>query len=93
MSKSTVLTIPAFFRRGVERQPQSAREMIDVTPDVENDLEVLAKTIDIMRSRKVVADGDLIRAEGRAKEAADDLNEAVDIYEAEVRRRGLLCRK
>jgi hypothetical protein len=86
---SKVLTLPAFLR-GAPREP---REMIDITPDDGTDLEVLAKTIDIMRSRKVIADGDLIRAEGRAKEAEDDLNAAVDAYEEEVRKRGLLCRK
>ena len=90
MSKGAVITLPAFLRRA--RVAES--EMVDVTPILpENDLEVLAKTIDVMRSRKVIADGNKIRATEAAEEAAEDLNAAVDAYESEVKRRGLLCRK
>jgi len=91
-SGAAIVSLPAFLKR-VKRIPEA--DMIDVTPSIppDKDLEVLAQTISILRNRKVIADGDLIKAEMRAHEAEKELHEAIDAYEAEVRDRGLLCRK
>ena len=59
----------------------------------ENDLEFLAKTIAMMRSRKEATSADRARAISADEDADTDLNGAIDAYEAEVQRRGLLCRK
>ena len=91
-SGAAIVSLPAFLKR-VKRIPDT--DMIDVTPSIpaDKDLEVLAQTISILRNRKVIADGDLMKAEYRAIEAEKELHEAIDAYEAEVRERGLLCRK
>ena len=98
MSKptGTVLSLPAFL--GGSRRLRHQTEVIHPIPH--NDLEVLAEVIKTMRSHKIIADADLMKAESRmrdaevrVKEAQGELNEAIDAYEAEVAERGLLCRK
>lgn len=96
---AAIVSLPAFLKR--VKRPAEA-DVIDVTPSIppDKDLEVLAQTISILRNRKVIADGDVMKcelrtreAEMRAGEAEKELHEAIDAYEAEVRDRGLLCRK
>lgn len=89
---SAVISLPAFLKRN---RPLDGEVLGSKAPAIppDKDLEVLAQTIDILRNRKVIADGDFMKAEIRAAEAKQELNEAIDAYEAEVRERGILCRK
>lgn len=89
---SAVISLPAFLKRG---RPLDGEVLGTKAPSIppDKDLEVLAQTIVILRNRSVIADGDFMKAEIRAAEAKQELNEAIDAYEAEVRERGLLCRK
>ena len=85
---NSVIAIAARFSRRPAPPVQEAEVLLP-----ENDLEFLAREIERMRSAKAAADGAKMRSDIAAEEAQSDLNKAIDAYEEEVKRRGLLCRK
>ena len=85
---NSVIAIAARFSRRPAPPVQEAEVLLP-----ENDLEWLAREIERKRNAKVVADGDKMRADLAADEAQEALNKAIDAYQEEVQRRGLLCRK